>query len=54
MTRGHVDDGIMPGWFATSGSAHFFMDALNLSAWDILRMMEQWACAKSASKLPSY
>jgi uncharacterized CHY-type Zn-finger protein len=49
MTQGHVDDQIMPGWFATSRSIHFFMDSLNLSGWDVLRLMEQWACMKSAS-----
>jgi hypothetical protein len=49
MTQGHVDDQIMPGWFATSRSIHFFMDSLNLSGWDVLRLMEQWACVKSAS-----
>ena len=51
MTRSHVNDQIVPAWFATSGSMHFFMDTLNLSAWDILRLMEQWACSKSASAL---
>jgi hypothetical protein len=50
MTRGHVDDQVVPGWYATSGTMHFFMDVLNLSAWDVLRMFEQWACAKSSSK----
>jgi hypothetical protein len=49
MTQGHVDNQIMPGWFATSGRIHFFMDSLNLSGWDVLRLMEQWACVKSAS-----
>ena len=50
MTRGHVDDQVVPGWYATSGTSHFFMDVLHLSAWDVLRMFEQWACAKSSSK----
>jgi hypothetical protein len=51
MTRGHVDDQVTPAWFASSGAAHFFMDALKLSAWDILRLFEQWACARSSSML---
>ena len=50
MTRSNVDDHIMPGWYATSGSVHFFTDVLNLNAWDVVRMFEQWACAKSSSK----
>jgi hypothetical protein len=25
------------------------MDSLNLSGWDVLQLMEQWACKKSAS-----
>ena len=50
MTWGHIDNQVIPGWFATSGTMHFFMDVLNLSAWDVLQMFEQWACAKSLSK----
>jgi hypothetical protein len=49
MTRGHINDQIMPRWFATSGSIHFFIDSLNLSRWDVLWLIEQWACVKSAS-----
>ena len=50
VTRGHVDDLVVPGWHATTGCANFFTDSLKLSLWDVVRMFEQWACARSLSK----
>ena len=50
MTRGHVDDSVVPGWYATTGASHFFMDVLNLNPWDVVRLFEQWACARSSSQ----
>jgi hypothetical protein len=50
ITRGHVDDLVVPGWHATTDSVNFLPDVLKLSAWDVVRMFEQWACARSSSK----
>jgi hypothetical protein len=50
MTRSNVDDLVIPGWHATTGSVNFFPDVLKLSAWDVVRMFEQWACARSSSE----
>ena len=51
ITRGHVDDLVVPGWHATTDSVNFLPDTLKLSAWDVVRMFEQWACARSSSRL---
>jgi hypothetical protein len=50
VTRGHVDDMTLPGWFATGDSAFFLRDHLKLEPWDIVRLFEQWACSRQKSK----
>jgi hypothetical protein len=50
MTHGNVDDLVVPGWYATNGVVNFFTDILKLSTWDVMRMFEQWVCAKSSSE----
>lgn len=50
MTRSHVNDDAMPGWYATPGSVNFFTEALHLNPWDVMRQFEQWGCAKASSK----
>jgi hypothetical protein len=41
ITRGHVNDLVVPGWHTTTDSVNFLPDALKLSAWDVVRMFVQ-------------
>ncbi|TFK58419.1 hypothetical protein BDN72DRAFT_913392, partial [Pluteus cervinus] len=43
-TRGHSDDQVIPGFYATPGVEKFFKDVLHLTHWQISALFEHWCC----------
>ncbi|KAG6848529.1 hypothetical protein H0H93_016284 [Arthromyces matolae] len=49
VTRGHVNDTIVPQWIESQGSLRFVNDVLHTTAEELLQKFEQWACAQDRS-----
>ncbi|KAJ6477233.1 hypothetical protein DFH09DRAFT_1342205 [Mycena vulgaris] len=48
MTRGHCDDGVIPTFLHSGESKAFVIEVLKRAPLDVLRLFEQWSCARSA------
>jgi hypothetical protein len=53
MTRGHVEDPIKGGWFATGDGEAFIREVLKMDPWDLTRKLEMWACTRQKSEYPT-
>jgi hypothetical protein len=50
MTRGHVEDPIKGGWFATGDGEAFIREVLKMDPWDLTRKLEMWGCTRQKSE----
>ncbi|KAJ7124032.1 hypothetical protein C8R43DRAFT_1135819 [Mycena crocata] len=50
-TRGHLDDVSMPAFIESGNAAAFCIEVLKMSPYDILRLFEQWACARGSEAI---
>jgi len=51
LTRSHVDDTAKPAWFGTAEADMFLREVLKKDPFDLMRLFEQWACARQKSEL---
>ncbi|KAJ7200120.1 hypothetical protein GGX14DRAFT_572234 [Mycena pura] len=51
MTRGHCDDAAMPTFLHSGEAAAFCIEVIKKAPLDILRLYEQWACARSTENV---
>jgi hypothetical protein len=47
FSRSTLEDTFEPNWICSPNASLFSQEALNYGMWDISRLLEQWACAKS-------